>query len=129
MTVAMLMKNTVLSAQSAVQKLTVKDWSLSRLPLNILRPVPRYLKKTDHLYLLNFNHLINFSNNFLYFSDIEIARAQIPKDISYLGHEIGLLPKEISLYGNKKAKISLSVLKRLHNQKDGKYVVVAGLVK
>lgn len=62
----------------------------------------------------------------LYFSDIEIARAQIPKDISYLAHEIGLLPKEISLYGNKKAKISLSVLKRLFNQKDGKYVVVAG---
>lgn len=68
-------------------------------------------------------------NKFLCFSDIEIARAQTPKDISYLGHEIGLLPKEISQYGNKKAKISLSVLKRLLNQRDGKYVVVAGLVR
>lgn len=42
MTVAMLMKNTVLSAKAAVKKLTVTDWPLSRLPLNLLRPVPRY---------------------------------------------------------------------------------------
>lgn len=62
------------------------------------------------------------------FSDIVIARAQIPKDISFLADEIGLHPSEVSLYGNTKAKISLSVLKRLANQRNGKYVVVAGYV-
>ena len=59
-------------------------------------------------------------------SDIEIARAQTPKDISQLADEIGILPSEIDLYGKTKAKISLSLLQRLQARKNGKYVVVAG---
>lgn len=55
-----------------------------------------------------------------------IARSQIPKDISQLAEEIGLLRDEVILYGNKKAKISLSTLKRLQNNENGHYVVVAG---
>lgn len=60
------------------------------------------------------------------FSDIDISRAQAPKDISVLASEIGLLPNEVTLYGNKKAKISLNTIARLHDQEEGKYVVVAG---
>lgn len=59
-------------------------------------------------------------------SDIEVARAQTPKDIAELADEIGLLPSEVDMYGKKKAKVSLSVLQRLASQQDGCYVVVAG---
>ncbi|XKL59912.1 hypothetical protein PGB90_000928 [Kerria lacca] len=101
MTVAMLMKNTVLSAQSAIKNITTKrEWNLSSFPLKIMRPIP---------------------------SDIEIARAHICKDIRDLANEIGLHSSEISLYGNTKAKIDLSVLKRLANHSNGKYVLVTGI--
>lgn len=45
-----------------------------------------------------------------------------------LAREIDLLPEEVDLYGKKKAKVSLDVLKRMQGQKDGKYIVVTGLV-
>jgi hypothetical protein len=61
-------------------------------------------------------------------SDIRIARGQEPKDVSQLAEEIGLYPNEVFQYGHKKAKIGLSVLKRLEHQKSGKYIVVAGYV-
>lgn len=99
MTVAMLMKNTVQSAQRSAQKLLNPKWNLRSLTIRPKRPVP---------------------------SDIEIARMQEPKDITQLAGEIGIIPSELSQYGNKKAKVSLSVLKRLQNQKNGKYIVVAG---
>ncbi|XP_054718412.1 uncharacterized protein LOC129227821 [Uloborus diversus] len=60
-------------------------------------------------------------------SDIEIARSQTLKDISVLASEIGLLPHEIELYGDKKAKVHLSVLERCKYRCPGKYVVVAGI--
>ncbi|XP_017777059.1 PREDICTED: C-1-tetrahydrofolate synthase, cytoplasmic isoform X2 [Nicrophorus vespilloides] len=100
MTVAMLMKNTVLGAERAAKQLLETAWTIRPLPLKLERPVP---------------------------NDITIARAQEPKDISQLAQEIGLSKSEVSQYGSKKAKISLSVLKRLQHQKDGKYVVVAGI--
>ncbi|PSN58248.1 C-1-tetrahydrofolate synthase [Blattella germanica] len=100
MTVAMLMKNTVLSAQRAATKLKSCLWNLRVLPLSLETPVP---------------------------SDIEIARKQEPKDVSQLAEEIGLYPSEVFQYGHKKAKIDLSVLKRLEHQKNGSYIVVAGI--
>ena len=100
MTVAMLMKNTVISAQRAVEKLINNKWDLRPLRMNIQEPVP---------------------------TDILISRAQDPKPITVLAEEIGLLSNELRPYGSKKAKISLSVLKRLKNQKNGKFVVVAGI--
>nr|CAD7456254.1 unnamed protein product [Timema tahoe] len=100
MTVAMLMKNTVLSAQRQARKLINPQWGLRLLPLNLKSPVP---------------------------SDIQIARSQEPKDIVLVAEEVGLYPNEVNQYGHKKAKISLSVLKRLQHQKNGKYVVVAGI--
>ncbi|GLV43503.1 pugilist [Carabus blaptoides fortunei] len=100
MTVAMLMRNTVLGAQRAAEKLLTSAWTLRPLPLSLQKPVP---------------------------SDIVIARSQEPKDINQLAYEIGLFSGEFSSYGSKKAKISLSVLNRLQNQRPGKYVVVVGI--
>ncbi len=100
MTVAMLMSNTVLAAKRALQKSSSEEWGLSYLRLNPLEKVP---------------------------SDIEVASAQTPKDVALLAEEVGLLPSEVDLYGKKKAKVSLSVLERLSDRRDGKYVVVAGI--
>lgn len=61
-------------------------------------------------------------------SDIEISRAQTPKPVDQLAKEIGLLPEELEVYGRNKAKVRLSLLDRLQNQPDGKYVLVAGWV-
>lgn len=41
MTVAMLMKNTVQSAFKAAQRLVESKWSLTYLPLKLVRPVPK----------------------------------------------------------------------------------------
>lgn len=100
MTVCMLMKNTVESAERFAERLMNTKWNLRTLPLKLSTPVP---------------------------SDIDISRAQEPKPISTLAEEVGLLPVEVSPYGSKKAKVALSVLNRLKNQEDGKYVVVAGI--
>ena len=58
--------------------------------------------------------------------DIEIAMAQTPKRIVDLAAEIGLQPDELESYGKYKAKVELSVLKRLAHRKDGKYIIVSG---
>ncbi|XP_058796751.1 C-1-tetrahydrofolate synthase, cytoplasmic [Phymastichus coffea] len=100
MTVAMLMKNTVISAQRAAERLLNNEWKLRVLSLKIERPVP---------------------------SDIAISRAHEPKHIVQLAEEISILPVELSPYGSKKAKVGLSVIKRLQHQTNGKYVVVAGI--
>jgi methylenetetrahydrofolate dehydrogenase (NADP+)/methenyltetrahydrofolate cyclohydrolase/formyltetrahydrofolate synthetase len=42
MTVAMLMKNTVLAAQKQVAVQRKSEWSLSHIPLQRVAPVPRY---------------------------------------------------------------------------------------
>lgn len=42
MTVAMLMKNTVQSYLRSVKRLTTMKWNLEALPLNLIKPVPRY---------------------------------------------------------------------------------------
>lgn len=99
MTVCMLMQNTVKSATKFAGRLMDTKWMMRTIPLKIESPVP---------------------------SDIKISRAQEPKNILALADEVGLLPSEVSAYGHKKAKISLSVLERLKNQQDGKYVVVVG---
>ncbi|XP_026734527.1 C-1-tetrahydrofolate synthase, cytoplasmic isoform X1 [Trichoplusia ni] len=100
MTVAMLMKNTVLAARRQLDRLLAPTWPLRPLRITPLSPPP---------------------------SDIVIARSQKPKDISELAHEIGLFSNEVSQYGRTKAKISLSVLDRMRNQQSGKYIVVAGI--
>lgn len=97
MTVAMLMENTLNSAERLWKK--SRELKVKPLPLNILENVP---------------------------SDLEIARAQTPKPVAQLAHEIGLLPDELESYGTYKAKVDLSVLNRLAHRKDGKYIIISG---
>lgn len=97
MTVAMLMLNTLSSAERLWER--SRAIKVTRLPLDIKEKVP---------------------------SDIEIAMAQIPKNITTLAREIGLLPTEVENYGKYKAKVGLDVLDRLGHRKDGKYVVISG---
>lgn len=97
MTVAMLMENTLHSAERLWEKSRTR--TVKPLKLNILQNVP---------------------------SDLEIAMAQTPKRITQLAHEIGLIPDEVESYGKYKAKVELSVLDRLAHRKDGKYIVIAG---
>ncbi len=60
-------------------------------------------------------------------SDIEIAQAAELKPIIELADEVGLLPEEIELHGTYKAKIHLSVLERLKDVPDGKYIDVTAI--
>ncbi|KAG8013612.1 C-1-tetrahydrofolate synthase, partial [Nibea albiflora] len=60
-------------------------------------------------------------------SDIVISRSCVPKSIDHLAREVGLLSDEVELYGKTKAKVQLSIMKRLQAQPDGKYVVVTGI--
>uniref|UniRef100_A0A8V0Z3F7 C-1-tetrahydrofolate synthase, cytoplasmic n=1 Tax=Gallus gallus TaxID=9031 RepID=A0A8V0Z3F7_CHICK len=88
------------SAQRFLEKFQPGKWNIQYNQLTLKMPVP---------------------------SDIEISRSCIPKPIDQVAKEIGLLPDEIELYGQTKAKVHLSALKRLKNQPDGKYVVVTGI--
>ncbi|CAI2356253.1 unnamed protein product [Caenorhabditis sp. 36 PRJEB53466] len=78
----------------------MSNWNIEYLKPTLLNPVP---------------------------SDIAISRAQPPKDIEKVAGEIGIHPDELDLYGRKKAKVSLDILERLNEVKNGKYVVVAGI--
>jgi methylenetetrahydrofolate dehydrogenase (NADP+)/methenyltetrahydrofolate cyclohydrolase/formyltetrahydrofolate synthetase len=60
-------------------------------------------------------------------SDIEIAQESDIKPISQVAEEVGLLPSELELYGNYKAKITLDVLKRLKDVPNGKYIDVTAI--
>ncbi|XP_029350110.1 C-1-tetrahydrofolate synthase, cytoplasmic-like [Echeneis naucrates] len=100
MTVAMLMANTVLSAKRFLEEHQPGKWSISYTQLNLQKPVP---------------------------SDIVISRSCVPKPIDCMAREVGLLSDEVELYGKTKAKVQLSIIKRLQSQPDGKYVVVTGI--
>ncbi|QRV87436.1 methylenetetrahydrofolate dehydrogenase (NAD+) [Ceratobasidium sp. AG-Ba] len=98
MTVAMLMVNTLRSAESLWVK--SRERKITPLPLQLKENVP---------------------------SDIEIAMAQTPKAVADLALEIGIRPGELESYGRHKAKVELSILERLAHRKDGKYVVITGI--
>ncbi|GAA5845755.1 hypothetical protein JCM9279_006098 [Rhodotorula babjevae] len=98
MTVAMLMENTVLSAQRLLEK------SQQRL----VKPLKLVCKPDVP-------------------SDIEIAKSQVPKPIDVLASEIGIPGQDLELYGRNKAKVKLEVLDHLRHRRDGKYIVVAGI--
>jgi methylenetetrahydrofolate dehydrogenase (NADP+)/methenyltetrahydrofolate cyclohydrolase/formyltetrahydrofolate synthetase len=98
MTVAMLMHNTFEAAKRTWS--TRRERKLVPLPLKMLEKVP---------------------------SDIEIAVAQEPKLVATVAEEMGVQADELESYGRFKAKIELSVLDRLKDKLDGKYIVVAGI--
>src|SRR3990172_7467084 len=60
-------------------------------------------------------------------SDIDIAQEARLKPISVIAEEVGLLPEELELYGDFKAKVRLEVLKRLASVPDGKYIDVTAI--
>ncbi|NXH57650.1 C1TM protein, partial [Rhabdornis inornatus] len=98
--VAMRMQNMVKNMERWIHSQRHRKWDFHSLKLQPLSPVP---------------------------SDIEISRAQSPKAVDVLAKEIGLLTDEIEIYGQTKAKVRLSLLERLKDQPDGKYVLVAGI--
>ncbi|CAJ0935596.1 unnamed protein product, partial [Mesorhabditis belari] len=101
MTVAMLIRNTV--EQAIRRKLSGGqggNWPITYLKPKLVTPVP---------------------------SDIAVSRSQVPKNIDMLAKEVGILHSELDLFGKKKAKVSLDIIKRLQHVKDGRYVVVTGI--
>ncbi|KAK2615621.1 hypothetical protein N8I77_002365 [Diaporthe amygdali] len=98
MTVAMLLENVVDSCTHYFEK--QKNRKIVALPLKLKEPVP---------------------------SDIAVSRAQTPKQITRVAAEIGIAPGELEPYGAHKAKVDLSLLKRLDHRQNGKYVVVTGI--
>ncbi|XP_021562264.1 monofunctional C1-tetrahydrofolate synthase, mitochondrial [Carlito syrichta] len=97
---ALRIQNMVSSGRRWLREQQHRRWRLHCLKLQPLSPVP---------------------------SDIEISRGQTPKAVDVLAKEIGLLADEIEIYGKSKAKVRLSLLERLKDQADGKYVLVAGI--
>ncbi|KAJ4299419.1 tetrahydrofolate synthase [Kalmusia sp. IMI 367209] len=98
MTVAMLLQNVVDSADATFDR--QKKRRITPLPLKIEDPVP---------------------------SDIAVSRKQHPKQITAVATEVGILPNELEPYGATKAKVDLSLLKRLEHRKNGKYILIAGI--
>lgn len=60
-------------------------------------------------------------------SDIDIAQEATLKPIAQIAEEVGLLPEELELYGNYKAKVHLSVRDRLADRPNGKYIDVTAI--
>ncbi|HSB65616.1 MAG TPA: formate--tetrahydrofolate ligase [Anaerolineales bacterium] len=60
-------------------------------------------------------------------SDIDIAQEATLKPISVIAEEVGLLPEELEYHGEYKAKVRLSVLDRLKDVPDGKYIEVTAI--
>ncbi|GAB4503459.1 MAG: formate--tetrahydrofolate ligase [Anaerolineales bacterium] len=62
-------------------------------------------------------------------SDIEIAQEQMEraKPITQIAEELGILPEELELHGNYKAKVKLEILERLKDRPDGKYIDVTAI--
>jgi methylenetetrahydrofolate dehydrogenase (NADP+)/methenyltetrahydrofolate cyclohydrolase/formyltetrahydrofolate synthetase len=60
-------------------------------------------------------------------SDIEIAQEATLKPISLVAEEVGLLPEELVMHGQYEAKVRLSVLERLKDVPDGKYIDVTAI--
>ena len=60
-------------------------------------------------------------------SDIDIAQAATMKPISIIAEEAGILPEELLMYGNYKAKVRLDVRDRLKDTPNGKYILVTAI--
>lgn len=100
MTVANLLDNVLIAAKVHYNKNNETPKFTNPLKLDLLDPVP---------------------------SDFEISRAQQPKKIDQVALEAGILDSELELFGSYKAKVSLDILNRLKNKKNGKYVLVTGI--
>jgi methylenetetrahydrofolate dehydrogenase (NADP+)/methenyltetrahydrofolate cyclohydrolase/formyltetrahydrofolate synthetase len=98
MTVAMLLQNVVEATTLYFEQ--QKRRRIVPLPLKLQDPVP---------------------------SDIAVSRSQAPKQITRVAKEVGISEWELEPYGAYKAKVDLSMLKRLDHRRNGRYVVVTGI--
>jgi len=60
-------------------------------------------------------------------SDIDIAQEAILKPITQVAEEVGINEEELILYGPNKAKVALSLLERLKDRPNGKYIDVTAI--
>jgi methylenetetrahydrofolate dehydrogenase (NADP+)/methenyltetrahydrofolate cyclohydrolase/formyltetrahydrofolate synthetase len=60
-------------------------------------------------------------------SDIDIAQEADIKLITQVAEEVGILPAELELHGEYKAKVRLEVLERLKDRPNGKYIDVTAI--
>ena len=60
-------------------------------------------------------------------SDIEIAQAADIKRITEVAEEAGILPEELEPHGSYEAKVKLSILERLKDVPNGKYIDVTAI--
>ena len=72
------------------------------------------------------NHYLKHGERILT-TDLDIARRARLKPIKLVAARLGIRENELELYGNYKAKVSLSLLERLKNRPDGKYVDVTAI--
>nr|MBQ4319561.1 formate--tetrahydrofolate ligase [Clostridia bacterium] len=60
-------------------------------------------------------------------TDIEIARDTVKKPISEIAASLGVMPEELELYGNYKAKINDAFIKRNADKPNGKLILVTAI--
>ena len=60
-------------------------------------------------------------------SDLDIAQSIEPLPITKIAEDTGILPEELILYGNTKAKVKLEVRDRLADRPNGKYILVTAI--
>ena len=60
-------------------------------------------------------------------SDLDIAQAATLEPIIEIAEKAGILREELELYGDTKAKVKLSILDRLKDKPDGKYIDVTAI--
>ena len=60
-------------------------------------------------------------------SDLDIAQAATLRPIVEIAEKVGILREELEFYGDVKAKVKLSILDRLADKPDGKYIDVTAI--
>lgn len=60
-------------------------------------------------------------------TDIQIAHQAKLKPVSEIASSLGILPDELELYGNYKAKITDDLMRRLSDREDGKLILVTAI--
>ncbi len=60
-------------------------------------------------------------------SDLELSQQSDIRDIREIADGLGILPGELDLYGKHKAKVSLELLERLKNRRNGRMILVTAM--
>ena len=84
---------------------------MNNIPLLLIRWAQHYLKHGERILT----------------TDLEIARHARLKPIKAIASRLGLKEKDLKVYGDYMAKVSLSALERLKDRKNGKYVDVTAI--